>query len=67
MSFDSCWLKYVLVLFCFPELLLSLSLALYRHWTVEQSLRHSMYTAVRLKLWTIRGEKRLHQLLAEMG
>lgn len=45
----------------------SLNLALYRHWTVEASLRYSMYTAVRLKLWTIRGEKRLQQLMAEMG
>uniref|UniRef100_A0A1B6DFH6 Cell division control protein 45 homolog n=1 Tax=Clastoptera arizonana TaxID=38151 RepID=A0A1B6DFH6_9HEMI len=44
-----------------------LNLVLYRHWTVEKSLRHSMFLAVRLKLWTIKGEKRLHQLLAEMG
>ncbi|XP_054283737.1 cell division control protein 45 homolog isoform X1 [Macrosteles quadrilineatus] len=44
-----------------------LSLTLYRHWTVEQSLRHSLETATRLRLWTIRGEKRLQQLLAEMG
>ncbi|PSN57117.1 Cell division control protein 45 [Blattella germanica] len=44
-----------------------LQLALYRHWTVESSLRHSMYSAVKLKLWTLRGEKKLHELLAEMG
>ncbi|KAJ4426617.1 hypothetical protein ANN_26415 [Periplaneta americana] len=44
-----------------------LQLALYRHWTVEASLRHSMYSAVKLKLWTLRGEKKLHELLAEMG
>ncbi|XP_075212608.1 cell division cycle protein 45 [Lycorma delicatula] len=44
-----------------------MNLAVYRHWTVEASLRHSMFTAVHLKLWTKRGEQRLQQLLAEMG
>ncbi|XKL61945.1 hypothetical protein PGB90_001778 [Kerria lacca] len=44
-----------------------LQLALYRHWTVENSLRYTMFTAVGLKLWAIKGEKRLHQLLVEMG
>ncbi|GFG35678.1 hypothetical protein Cfor_11465 [Coptotermes formosanus] len=44
-----------------------LQLALYRHWTVEASLRHSMYSAVKLKLWTLRGQKKLNELLAEMG
>ncbi|XP_076653605.1 cell division cycle protein 45 [Halictus rubicundus] len=44
-----------------------LSLALYRHWTVEASLRHSVPTAVSLKLWSVRGEQRLKELLAEMG
>ncbi|XP_050425869.1 cell division control protein 45 homolog isoform X2 [Adelges cooleyi] len=44
-----------------------LLLALYRHWTIESSLRYSMFTAVSLKLWTIKGEKRLQQILAEMG
>lgn len=40
---------------------------LYRHWTVEHSLKFSMFTAVRLKLWTLKGDKRIHQLLADMG
>ncbi|KAG7196693.1 hypothetical protein KM043_016025 [Ampulex compressa] len=44
-----------------------LQLALYRHWTVEASLRHSVPTAVSLRLWSIRGEQRLKELLAEMG
>ncbi|XP_012287372.2 cell division control protein 45 homolog [Orussus abietinus] len=44
-----------------------LQLALYRHWTVEASLRHSLPTAVALRLWSHRGEKRLRELLAEMG
>nr|XP_003701672.1 PREDICTED: cell division control protein 45 homolog [Megachile rotundata] len=44
-----------------------LLLALYRHWTVEASLKHSIPTAVSLRLWSIRGEQRLKELLAEMG
>ncbi|KAK3927335.1 Cell division control protein 45-like protein [Frankliniella fusca] len=44
-----------------------LQLALYRHWTVEASLRHSMYSACKLKLWTLKGERKLHELLVDMG
>lgn len=44
-----------------------LHLALYRHWSVHDSLKHSVYPACRLRLWTLRGEKRLHELLVEMG
>lgn len=45
----------------------SLQLALYRHWTVEASLKYSMSTAISLHLWSIRGEQRLREVLAEMG
>ncbi|XP_037802078.1 cell division control protein 45 homolog [Penaeus monodon] len=44
-----------------------LQLGLYRHWSLVESMRHSLYTATTLKLWTLKGEKRLHELLAEMG
>lgn len=44
-----------------------LHLAVYRHWSVQESIRHSKYAACKLKLWTLRGEKRLHELLVEMG
>lgn len=44
-----------------------LRLALYRHWTVEASMRYTMYTSCKLKLWTLRGETRYHELLADMG
>ncbi|CAG9770153.1 unnamed protein product [Ceutorhynchus assimilis] len=44
-----------------------LRLSLYRHWTVELSLKYSMFTAVRMKLWTLKGDKKIHQLLADMG
>ncbi|XP_068086609.1 cell division control protein 45 homolog [Anabrus simplex] len=44
-----------------------LQLALYRHWTVESSLRYSRYSATKLRLWTLRGEKKVQELLVEMG
>lgn len=44
-----------------------LHLALYRHWSVYESFRYSKYSACKLKLWTLRGEKRVHELLVEMG
>lgn len=44
-----------------------LHLVLYRHWSVLESMRYSIYVACKLKLWTLRGEKKLHELLVEMG
>ncbi|XP_045592564.1 cell division control protein 45 homolog [Procambarus clarkii] len=44
-----------------------LQLALYRHWSLVESMRHSLYPATTLRLWTLKGEKKLHELLAEMG
>lgn len=44
-----------------------LHLALYRHWTIFDSLRHSVIPACRMQSWTFRGEKRLQELLVEMG
>lgn len=44
-----------------------LRLTLYRHWSVESSLKFSMFPAVKMKLWSLKGDKRLHELLADMG
>ncbi|XP_066947655.1 cell division control protein 45 homolog isoform X2 [Macrobrachium rosenbergii] len=44
-----------------------LQLALYRHCSLVESMRHSLYPATSLRLWTLKGEKRLCELLAEMG
>ncbi|XP_047097509.1 cell division control protein 45 homolog [Schistocerca piceifrons] len=44
-----------------------LLLALYRHWTVESSLRYSVYPSCKLRLWTLKGEKKMNELLVEMG
>lgn len=43
-----------------------LKLCLYRHWSVTSTLMYSLHTAVNLKLWTRRGERRLLELLADM-
>ncbi|XP_071949522.1 cell division control protein 45 homolog [Antedon mediterranea] len=44
-----------------------LQLALYRHWSLFDSICHSSYTACNLRLWTARGFKKLHEFLADMG
>ncbi|XP_063927342.1 cell division control protein 45 homolog [Zophobas morio] len=44
-----------------------LKLVLYRHWCVESSLKYSMFTACKMKLWSHRGSKKLYELLADMG
>jgi hypothetical protein len=44
-----------------------LQLSLYRHWSLFDSLCHSINTACRFKVWTLKGQKRLHEYLAEMG
>ncbi|GAB0096866.1 NADH dehydrogenase [Sergentomyia squamirostris] len=44
-----------------------LHLVMYRHWSVQDSLRHSIHSACKMRLWTLRGEKRLQELLVEMG
>ncbi|KAL3270828.1 hypothetical protein HHI36_021347 [Cryptolaemus montrouzieri] len=44
-----------------------LRLMLHRHWSVANSLKFSMFTSCRLKLWSLKGDRKLQQLLAEMG
>lgn len=44
-----------------------LYLALYRHWSVKESIKNSIYSACRMKLWTLNGKKKLNELLVEMG
>ncbi|XP_055532637.1 cell division control protein 45 homolog [Wyeomyia smithii] len=44
-----------------------LHLALYRHWSILDSLKYSIYPACKLKLWTYKGEKVMHELLVDMG
>ncbi|KXJ28983.1 cell division control protein 45 homolog [Exaiptasia diaphana] len=44
-----------------------LRLALYRHWSLFDSICHSNYTACRFRVWTMKGKKKLHEFLADMG
>ncbi|XP_016059840.1 PREDICTED: cell division control protein 45 homolog [Miniopterus natalensis] len=44
-----------------------LRLVLYQHWSLHDSLCNTCYTAARFKLWSVHGQKRLQEFLADMG
>ncbi|XP_049978908.1 cell division control protein 45 homolog isoform X3 [Alexandromys fortis] len=44
-----------------------LRLVLYQHWSLHESLYNTSYTAARFKLWSVHGQKRLQEFLADMG
>ncbi|KAH7641844.1 cell division cycle protein 45 [Dermatophagoides farinae] len=44
-----------------------LNLKLYREWSLYESLCHTMYTSCGFKIWKLKGHKRLHTFLAELG
>ena len=44
-----------------------LQLALYRHWSLFESLRHTLFVSCKFKVWNIKGHKRLLEFLAELG
>ncbi|XP_030316390.1 cell division control protein 45 homolog isoform X2 [Calypte anna] len=44
-----------------------LRLALYQHWSLYESLCNTSYTSATLKLWSVQGQKRLQEFLADMG
>lgn len=44
-----------------------LKLTLYRNWSIYESLRHTMYVCCKLKIWKLRGHKRLLAFLAQLG
>ncbi|UXI19276.1 folylpolyglutamate synthase [Sarcoptes scabiei] len=44
-----------------------LNLKLYREWSLYESLKHTMYTSCGFKVWRLKGHKRLHTFLAELG
>ncbi|KAF4011514.1 hypothetical protein G4228_004344 [Cervus hanglu yarkandensis] len=45
----------------------SLRLVLYQHWSLHDSLCNTCYTAARFKLWSLHGQKRLQEFLADVG
>jgi len=44
-----------------------LNLTLYRHWSIAESIRHTPYTAAKFKAFTLKGEYRISEFLADMG
>nr|CAG4643303.1 EOG090X08GG [Ilyocryptus agilis] len=44
-----------------------LNLTMYRHWSLLESLKYSHQTACHFQLWTLKGEKKLNEFLAELG
>ncbi|OWK14688.1 CDC45 [Cervus elaphus hippelaphus] len=44
-----------------------LRLVLYQHWSLHDSLCNTCYTAARFKLWSLHGQKRLQEFLADVG
>uniref|UniRef100_A0A670YGD1 Cell division cycle 45 n=1 Tax=Pseudonaja textilis TaxID=8673 RepID=A0A670YGD1_PSETE len=44
-----------------------LCLALYQHWSLYESLCNTCYTSASFKLWSVQGQKRLQEFLADMG
>jgi len=45
----------------------SLKLNLLRHWTLMESIKHTAYTAMKFKLFSIKGERLLLDFLADLG
>ncbi|XP_071339655.1 cell division control protein 45 homolog [Trachinotus anak] len=44
-----------------------LRLTLYQHWSLYESICNSSYTSCNFKLWTLNGQKKLQEFLADMG
>ncbi|XP_061529399.1 cell division control protein 45 homolog [Phycodurus eques] len=44
-----------------------LRLTLYQHWSLYESISNSCYTSCHFKLWTLNGQKKLQEFLADMG
>ncbi|CAH2295566.1 cell division control 45 homolog [Pelobates cultripes] len=44
-----------------------LRLSLYQHWSLYESICNSCYTSASLKLWSVQGQKKLQEFLADMG
>ncbi|XP_012680965.1 cell division control protein 45 homolog [Clupea harengus] len=44
-----------------------LRLALYQHWSLYESICNSYYTSCGFKIWSINGQKKLQEFLADMG
>ncbi|RWS25298.1 Cell division control protein 45-like protein, partial [Leptotrombidium deliense] len=44
-----------------------LQLVLYRHWTLFESFKHTLYTMCTFQVWNVKGYKRMKEFFAEVG
>jgi len=44
-----------------------LDLVLYRHWSISQSIRHTPYSASKFKAFTLKGDYKISEFLADIG
>ena len=44
-----------------------LSMVMLRHWTILESINHSIDLACLFKMWTNKGKKKLNEFLADLG
>ncbi|XP_065055288.1 cell division control protein 45 homolog [Rhopilema esculentum] len=44
-----------------------LGITLYRHWSLFDSICNTRYTACKFRIWTMKGQKKLHDFLASLG
>ena len=44
-----------------------LDLVLYRHWSILEALRHTPYTAAKFKAFTLKGEHKISEFLADIA
>ena len=44
-----------------------LNMILLRHWTILESINHSIDLACLFKMWTNKGKKKLNEFLADLG
>jgi len=40
---------------------------MYRHWSLYESMSHSDYVAAKFEVWTVKGQKKLKTMIAQMG
>uniref|UniRef100_A0A672P4I2 CDC45 cell division cycle 45 homolog (S. cerevisiae) n=1 Tax=Sinocyclocheilus grahami TaxID=75366 RepID=A0A672P4I2_SINGR len=70
--YDECTVYYILpenslVSSCTFAFDFVLRLVLYQHWSLYESICNSCYTSCSFKLWSINGQKKLQEFLADMG
>ena len=47
--------------------LITLNMVLLRHWSIMESIYHSIDLSCLFKVWTNKGKKKLNEFLADLG